>query len=279
MTSIQKALIDATNLLSDISPSARIDAEILLSMALKVNKTFLYTYPENELNAETSAIYQSLLKTRAKGTPIAYITGTREFWSLNLHVSNATLIPRPETELLIEKALAMIDASHPARLLDLGTGSGAIALALAHSRPNWQIVACDKSEQALEIAVKNAKQLAISNVTFVCSNWFTHITATGFDAIVSNPPYIAEQDPHLSVGDLQFEPKDALVSGMNGLESLHYIIKHSYNRLLPNGLLLLEHGYNQRQAVDRMLHEHGYQNIECWQDWQGHDRISSARRR
>jgi len=278
MISLKDALTLGTTTLDTSSTSARIDAELLLCHVLQVNRTYLYTHSEIQLNEPTLTAYHALIHARQHGTPIAYLTGSREFWSLPLQVSPATLIPRPETELLVEKTLDRVDKDYPARILDLGTGSGAIALALAHTCPKWHITACDKSAAAIEIAQHNAKQLQVTNVEFVCSDWFSAIRESTFDAIVSNPPYIAARDPHVTMGDLRFEPMDALVSGEDGLNSLRYIIKYSYNRLVAHGVLLLEHGYNQRQAVATLLKDSGYQQIQCWQDWQGHDRVSYGRR-
>ena len=238
---------------------------------------FFYAHPEYTLTALQQEQYQNIVTKRVTGIPIAYLTGTREFWSLPLHVSKDTLIPRPETELLVELTLAQLTTTSPATVLDLGTGSGAIALALASERPDWNLLACDKSQAAVNTARDNATQLGIHNLNVLCSDWFASIPKQQFDAIVSNPPYIAERDPHLHQGDVRFEPRDALVSGIDGLDALHYIIKYSQDWLLPSGLLLLEHGFEQGPAVTSMLKQYGYQEVQCWQDWQGHDRVSGGR--
>lgn len=276
MTDIRKALEHATALLTKTSPSARLDAELLLAKILNVSRAYFYAHPEDMLNTLQLEHYQNLLTKRANGTPIAWLTGTREFWSLELQISEDTLIPRPETELLVELTLSLLGNTASANVLDLGTGTGAIALALATEHPDWQLLACDKNQGAVNTAQANARRLEIHNMNVLCSNWFESIPTQQFDAIVSNPPYIAENDPHLSVGDVRFEPKSALVSGNNGLDALNHIIKHSAEWLLPNGLLLLEHGFDQGVAVTNMLKKYGYQHVRCWQDWQGHDRISGG---
>jgi len=277
MTNIKSALDKATQLLAAVSPSARLDAELLLIKILNVSRTFFYAHPEYTLTPTQQEQYQHLLTQRVAGTPIAYLTGTREFWSLPVHVSKDTLIPRPETELLVELTLSLHNDTSSATVLDLGTGSGAISLALASERPNWSLLACDKSEAAVNAARDNATQLGINNLNVLCSNWFDSIPIQQFDVIVSNPPYIAEQDPHLNQGDVRFEPRDALVSGHDGLDALHYLIQHSQEWLIPGGLLLLEHGFEQGSAVTAALKLCGYQDVQCWKDWQGHDRVCSGR--
>ncbi|MDA9272074.1 peptide chain release factor N(5)-glutamine methyltransferase [bacterium] len=278
-TDIKQALIKATAMLVQTSPSARMDAEILLCHTLKTSRAYLYTHPEVKLNPTQLAQYQQFTTQRNQGIPIAHITGTREFWSLPLHVTSDTLIPRPETERLIELTLMHLANRPHANILDLGTGSGAIALALAVERPNWTIVACDKSPAALTVACENAEQLNLSTIQFIHSDWFTNIPKQLFDAILSNPPYIAEHDPHLTHGDVRFEPINALVSGIDGLNDIRYLIKHSYEWLLPQGLLLLEHGYDQGPTVTSLLNQSNYQNVQCWQDGQDHDRISGGWRK
>lgn len=276
MSNIKLALEQATILLTPVSPSARLDAELLLAKTMNVPRAFFYAHPEDALTTIQQEQYHALLAKRAAGTPIAYLTGTREFWSLPLNVCEDTLIPRPETELLVELALRLLMNTSPATVLDLGTGSGAIALALASERPDWQLLACDKSQTAVNVTRNNAIQLEIHNLTVLCSDWFSSIPMQRFNAIVSNPPYIAASDPHLTEGDVRFEPRDALISGIDGLDALTYLIKQSQQWLLPGGLLLLEHGYNQGEAVTTMLKQCGYQQVQCWKDWQGNDRVSGG---
>lgn len=276
MIDIKQALMDAVNQLTKSSPSARLDAELLLGHALHQSRTYLYTHPENTLTTSQKKRYDELLSKRLAGAPMAYLTGTREFWSLPLHVNENTLIPRPETEQLIELTLTLLGDKPETRLLDLGTGSGAIACALASERPNWHILACDKSPEALHVARENASRLRLNNIDFVCSDWFESIPYQPVHAIISNPPYLEENDPHLLEGDVRFEPNLALVSGVDGLNALRYLIEKSVDWLLPEGLLLLEHGFSQGALVTHHLKRWGYEHVQCWQDVQGHDRVSGG---
>ncbi|KTD32794.1 protein methyltransferase HemK [Legionella nautarum] len=279
MTEIKTALLQATAQLAAESDSARLDAEILLAHVLMKSRTYLYTHPDEQLTKAQWQTFQQFLSKRAEGVPIAYLTGTREFWSLPLKVCEDTLIPRPETELLVELSLTMLKDKFQAQILDLGTGSGAIALACASERPDWQVLACDCSLAALQIAEENAARLNLTNVEFFYSNWFEKIAETQkFDAIITNPPYIAVDDPHLVRGDVRFEPSLALVAGNNGLAAIKYIIQQSLARLHPGGLLLVEHGFDQKSAVQSMLNNYGYSELQCWQDWQGNDRVSGGKR-
>lgn len=279
MIEIKAALQQATTQLERLSNSARLDAEILLAHVLMKTRTYLYTHPDALLTKAQWHTFEKMIGERVKGIPIAYLTGTREFWSLPLKVCEDTLIPRPETELLVELTLTLLADKPHAQILDLGTGSGAIALAVASEKPDWHIVACDCSEGALQTAEENAARLELTNVSFYHSNWFEKINTNQlFDAILANPPYIAANDPHLSTGDLRFEPHLALVSGDDGLTALKYIIQHSLARLQPGGLLLLEHGFDQKSAVGSMLNDYGYRQVQCWQDWQGNDRVSGGKR-
>ena len=276
MTNIRMALEQGLHQLNEGNSDSRLEAEILLCHLLEKNRAYLFAHSNEEINPILLEQYQQLINQRAQGVPIAYLTGTREFWSLSLKVNGHTLIPRHETERLVELTLELVPDLPDTPILDLGTGSGAIALALATERPHWNIIACDYSEEALKIAQENAQDLGITNVSFYHSNWFSTLPNLRYQAIVSNPPYIAEYDPHLKQGDLRFEPLSALASGQDGLADLQYIIKHSYNCLLPNGLLLLEHGYDQKIAIRAILNKLGYKNIHCWQDIQGHDRVSGG---
>lgn len=276
MTNIKQALSQAITLLSGTSPTAQIDAEILLAHILDTSRTSLYTHPEKILSQAQNTSYQEFIIKRSAGFPVAYLTQHREFWSLPLLVSNDTLIPRPETELLVELCLTLLKTVSNASILDLGTGSGAIALAIASERPDWRILACDKNQDAVEIANYNANNLKIPNIKICQSDWFTSIPKQRFNAIISNPPYIAKNDPHLWQGDVQFEPREALISGEHGLDDLTYLIDKSYEYLLPDGLLLLEHGFDQGSAVTSLLQKRGYSHVKCWQDWQRLDRVSGG---
>lgn len=277
MSSIQATLNQALSVLEKSNPESRLEAEILLAHVLNKNRAYLFAHREALLTPEQLALYQTLITQRAKGSPLAYLTGTREFWSMTLKVNQHTLIPRHETERLVELALELIPNQPQVRILDLGTGSGAIALALAKERPHWIIDACDLSIEALKTAQENAKIQGLTEIQFYLSDWFSQLPLCQYDAIVSNPPYIAQDDPHLSQGDLRFEPLSALVSSQDGLADLQYLIKHSKEWLLPNGLLLVEHGYDQKNQICTILTNLEYQEVHCWQDIQGNDRISGGR--
>jgi release factor glutamine methyltransferase len=257
------------------SDSPRLDCELLLCHALEVDRTWLRTWPENQVSVTQQALFESLLDQRVNGTPVAYLIGTRGFWSMDLNVSSDTLIPRPETELLVEVALNL-SIPNKACGLDLGTGSGAIALVLASERLDMQWIAVDSQQGAVELAQSNCDQQQLTNVSIFQSSWFDAIKAPNnkFDLIVSNPPYIAVADPHLSQGDVRFEPSTALVSGVDGLDDLKIIVRQSPSYLNANGWLILEHGYNQGQSVRELMLAAGFSQIVTKQDYNNLDRVT-----
>lgn len=255
------------------SPTPRLDAELLLAQALGKSRSYLHTWPEHEPAAAQLAGYQAALARRRAGEPVAYILGRQGFWSLELDVARHTLIPRPDTEVLVETALALLPAT-PLQGLDLGTGTGAIALALACERPAWQMTGVDRVPAAVALAQGNGARLQLTNARFVESCWFSALAGQRFQLIVSNPPYIAAADPHLSQGDVRFEPSSALVAGVDGLDDIRLIIEQAPAHLLGGGWLLLEHGFEQAEAVRELLSRRGFTAVDSRRDLGGHQRIS-----
>lgn len=227
------------------SPTARLDAELLLAAALGKPRSFLHTWPERIVSTEAAVAFAGYMERRRKGEPVAYILGQQGFWKLDLEVAPHTLIPRPETEMLVEAALELVPAFASAQLLDLGTGTGAIALALANERQQWKVTAVDRVPEAVALAERNRKRLQLNNAEVFESHWFSGLQGRQFDLIISNPPYISDADPHLSAGDVRFEPSSALVAGSDGLDDLRTIIEQAPAHLNADGWLLLEHGYDQ----------------------------------
>jgi release factor glutamine methyltransferase len=268
--------------------TARIEVQCLLQQVLNVRRSYLLAHPERWLSADEQAQYQALLQRRLQGEPIAYILGEREFFGLNLQVTPATLIPRPDTELLVELALQRIaiprglpaaktvDATDDFQVLDLGTGSGAIALAIAHSCPAVSVTAVDASPAALQVAQDNARALRLGNVAFVQGHWFDALGGRQFDVIVSNPPYIAAADPHLAQGDVRFEPQSALVAGADGLDDLRSIVAQAPAHLRSGGWVLLEHGHDQAAAVRGLLQGAGFAEVFSARDLAGIERVSGG---
>lgn len=260
------------------SDSARLDAELLLSYALKKPRSYLFSWSEETMELEQQKIADGLLHRRKKGEPIAYILRQQDFWSHTFRVSAATLIPRPDTEVLVEQALALLPRNTPQHIADLGTGTGCIAISIALERPQWRVIAVDQSIEALAIAQHNADKLKASNVECHQSNWCDVLEDQKFDLIVSNPPYIREQDEHLSQGDVRFEPRSALTAGDDGLDDIRTISKQASCKLKPDGYLLLEFGYDQADDVSDLLKAQGYHSIIRHKDLAGITRAISARR-
>lgn len=270
---IKEALQAAIKQLS--TDTAALEAQLLLQHVLKVNRAWLIAHESDVLDAELNGFLQTLILRRVNGEPMAYILGVQEFYGLKLKVTPDTLIPRPDTEALVDAALNKISEKNPNDILDLGTGSGAIALAIAAHRPNAQITAVDFSQAALEVAKQNAKNLNIQNVKFLQSDWFSALEHQRFDVIVSNPPYIEVDDAHLSA--LTFEPQTALVAGADGLDDIRKIITDALVYLKPQGWLMFEHGYNQANLVQNLLADAGFVHIATTQDLGANDRVTMAK--
>ncbi len=263
------------------SESPALDAELLLAKALDKNRTYLFTWPEKLLGNSEFALFKQFVERRLHGEPIAYIVGEQGFWTLTLKVNASTLIPRPETELLVELALDLL-ANKAAQILDLGTGTGAIALALASENPTFSVLGLDCIPEAVQLATENQQQCGITNAAFELSHWFSVLDDQArdgddrrrFDLIVSNPPYIDSSDPHLSLGDVRFEPKSALVADQEGLADIQLIANQAHHYLLDGGWLMFEHGYDQGESARKILTALGYQRVETFQDVGDRDRVT-----
>lgn len=274
---IVNVLRESANQLSQYSDTPQLDAELLLAHTLAVPRSYLHTWPERELRTSQRQQFLQLLARRIAGEPVAYLLGHKEFWSLILEVTADTLVPRPETELLVELILEKLPADPVQRVVDLGTGSGAIALAIASERPHWEVWAVDRMPKTLAIAERNAQRLGINNVIFQLGNWCSDLPKQYFHAVVSNPPYIAENDHCLSQVALRFEPVTALVSGQDGFRDLQIIIQQAPACLLSGGYLLLEHGYDQKKSLVDFLLAAGYVEVVDYQDIAICDRAITAK--
>ncbi|WP_051559940.1 peptide chain release factor N(5)-glutamine methyltransferase [Marinobacterium jannaschii] len=271
---IDEALAQSARL-EKLSDSARLDLELLLCHLLEKPRSYLFTWPDRTLTPQQQEAFMALLARREKGEPVAHILGYRDFWTLQLEVTPDTLIPRPDTETLVELALAKLD-NGDYRVADLGTGTGAIALALASERPAWQLTGCDRVAAAVALAERNRQRLGISNAGFCQSNWFDALEGE-FDLLVSNPPYIDPQDPHLAQGDVRFEPLSALVADNAGMADIQLIAEQARHYLKPGGWLMFEHGYDQGEASRRVLAQCGYSEISTEQDLGSRDRVTLGR--
>lgn len=274
MSTIKTLLANAANTLSSHSDSPLLDAEVLLGFVLDKPRTYLRAWCDNTLTDQQQISFATLIKQRQQGIPIAYLTGTREFWSRDFTVTSDVLIPRPDTELLIELSLELIPKNLAVKLIDLGTGSGIIAVTLAVERPNAQVIAVDASKAALNIAQHNAQQHQLTNIEFYQSNWFSHVPNEPFDLVISNPPYIAPDDEHLQQGDVRFEPKSALIADNKGLSDIEIIADKARGYLKPAGHLLIEHGYNQAPQVQAIFNMLAYDKVQSYRDLSGQPRVT-----
>lgn len=274
---LRKIIDRSAGPLAAISPNPRLDAEVLAMHALGLTRSDLITRADRSLSRDEHATVEALVQRRVQGEPVAYIVGNREFWSLLLNVTPATLIPRPETELLVEQALLRIPADAELHIADLGTGSGAVALAIARERPGCQITATDICHEALAVARENAAHLDLTNVEFRRGSWLAPFHEETFDLIVSNPPYVRERDPHLDRGDVRHEPRRALVAGHDGLDAIRHIASRARKHLRSGGHLLLEHGYDQAESVASLCRWYGYRDVTSRRDLADHERVTTAR--
>ncbi len=274
-STIENALAYATTQLAGVSESPRLDAEALIAWILDVPRSYLSAHRDDELTSESRLSFSDAIARRHQGEPVAYITGTKEFWSLDLEVSHDTLVPRPETELLVEQALALIPKNSAFRVLDLGTGSGAIAIAIASERKQCELVATDSNENALAVAGRNAERHSLNNIRFMQGDWTAPIVGQSFDLVVSNPPYVRNTDSALD--KLAAEPRSALAAGPDGLDAIRAIARDAKTVIARNGSLLLEHGADQQDAVAMVLKDNGWTDIRCFKDLAGHPRVTTAK--
>ena len=277
LATIAEVLASAIDQLQTLSPTARLDAELLVAGCLEQSRSFLVSHAGEALSPQTCERIARAVGRRKQGEPVAYILGLKEFWSLELEVDRRVLIPRPETERLVEFALEVLPSEGHSKVLDLGTGSGAVALAIAHERPAARIMATDILPEAITVACRNAERLELGNVTFLVGDCYEPVGAMHFDLIVSNPPYVAADDPALASPELRAEPRGALVPGPTGLEAIERIVARAREHLRPGGWLALEHGARQGKAVAALLSQAGFSTIRNFKDLAGHDRVAAGR--
>lgn len=275
--SIGRYLDEVGGLLHGIAENPRLEAELLLGLVLRKTRTYLIAHPERRLTEQERLIYETLVRERFSGMPMAYITGIKEFWSMPLRVNSSALIPRPETELLVERALERIPDEDNIQVLDLGCGCGPISLAIARERPRAFVTGIDNAPGALRLARLNRKILKVRNVQFIESDWFDVIRGNKYHCIVTNPPYVDSKDEYLLAGELRFEPPEALAGGKEGLGAIRQIIDRAHNYIVRQGWMLIEHGAEQRRSLRKLLEAQRYYDIECYQDAAGHDRVTECR--
>jgi len=278
MPSIGTILREAAAALAALpQASPHLEAALLLCDATGHTRTQLLARPETALGAADLARFEALIQRRLAGEPIAYIRGRQAFWSLELEVTPDTLIPRPETELLVELALERLHADAPLRVLDAGSGSGAIAAALASERPAWTLIATDRAMGAARLADRNFRTWALGNAQVIRCDWLTPIAERSLDAIIANPPYVPDADPHLGQGDLIREPRSALAAGPDGLDAIRILSAQATSRLQPAGFIALEHGFDQGPAVRAIFDRHGFEDIRIYPDLGGRERATTGR--
>lgn len=278
MPTLKAQLDAAVQALRGNTESPGLDAEVLLCHVMGKPRSHLRTWPDLNLTESQHQAFQVLLEQRLAGMPIAYLTGKREFWSREFSVNRDVLIPRPDTECLVEHCLALIPTGSSCSIADLGTGSGIIAITLAAERPLARVIACDISPSALTVARANAQHHRVDNIQFYCSDWFAALPPQCFELIASNPPYIAEDDPHLRHGDVRFEPAAALVANSRGLSAIATLAAEAPSWLKSGGHLLVEHGYDQELAVQRIFNQYGYQQVATFRDLSGQPRVTCGRK-
>lgn len=271
------AMAHALCVLGARGDDARADAEILLAHATKGARHDAFAFPERCLSPAAWQQFKQLVARRTAGEPVAYLTGEKEFWSIRFEVTADTLIPRPETERLVEVALELAPAKAELAVADLGTGAGVVAIALAHERPRWRVTAVDRSAPAIEVARRNARRAGTAAIDFQVGSWCEPLAGRRFDLIVANPPYVAEGDPHLARGDLRYEPRSALVSANEGLADIDLICRATPHVLTAGGWLILEHGHTQAGSIREMLNRLGFEDLYGCRDWAGNDRVIAAR--
>jgi release factor glutamine methyltransferase len=278
MSTIKTLIAHAASNLTSHTDSPLLDAEVLLGFVLNKPRTYLRAWCDNLLTDQQRASFEALIKQRQQGTPIAYLTGTREFWSRDFTVTSDVLIPRPDTELLIELSLDLIPKNQAVNLIDLGTGSGIIAVSLAAERPKAHVTAVDASLAALAVAKHNAQHHQLTNIEFYQSDWFNNVPSTLFDLVISNPPYIDPDDEHLQQGDVRFEPKTALIAEDHGLSDIQIIVDKARSFLKPAGHLLIEHGYNQAPQVQAIFNALAYDKVQSYRDLSGQPRVTHGQK-